>query len=98
MTFRVVFRRAALEDFEEAASWYEGQRAGLGEEFAAEIDAAVERAADDPHRFPIAQGEIRRSVARRFPFSVYYRIRGDRIVVLAVFHARRDPSVWQRRT
>jgi hypothetical protein len=37
MTRRVVFRRAARREFEEAALWYEERRSGLGAEFAAEV-------------------------------------------------------------
>jgi plasmid stabilization system protein ParE len=44
-----------------------------------------------------ALGEIRCVRARRFPYSVFYRVEGDQIVVLAVFHARRDPIIWQVR-
>ena len=34
---------------------------------------------------------------RQFPFVVYYRVRDDRIEVLAVMHGGRDPSAWQAR-
>jgi plasmid stabilization system protein ParE len=34
---------------------------------------------------------------RRFPYSVFYRVEADRIVVLAVFHGRRNPRIWQAR-
>ena len=33
----------------------------------------------------------------RFPYSVYFRVRRNSMVVLAVFHGRRNPAVWQRR-
>ena len=100
MTYRVVFRRSATEDLDEAVSWYDAQRQGLGTEFLSEIEAAIDRVAADPERFPIARDDVRRAVARRFPFSVYFRIRARarEVVVLAVFHARRDPRIWQRRT
>jgi plasmid stabilization system protein ParE len=34
---------------------------------------------------------------RRFPYSIYYLIESGQIVILAVFHARRDPTIWQSR-
>ena len=98
MTLRIVFRRAAKTEFEQAALWYDEQRSGLGEEFAIEIEQAVTRAAAAPERYPIVMGDVRRAVARRFPFSVYFRIRSNLMVVLAVFHGRRNPIVWQRRS
>jgi plasmid stabilization system protein ParE len=97
MTLRIVFRRAAKSEFEDAAVWYDEQRFGLGEEFIVEIEQAIANAAAAPQRYPVVFGDIRRAVARRFPFSVYFRVRSDAMVVLAVFHGRRNPAIWQRR-
>jgi len=97
MTLRIVFRRAAKSEFEDAAVWYEAQRPGLGEEFTIEIEQALTRAAAAPERYPVVFGDVRRTVARRFPFSVYFRTRTDAMVVIAVFHGRRNPVIWQRR-
>lgn len=97
MTLRIVFRRAANSEFEDAAVWYNEQRIGLGEVFIVEIEEAVANAAVSPQRYPVVFGDIRRTVARRFPFSVYFRVRPNELVVLAVFHGRRNPTIWQRR-
>jgi toxin ParE1/3/4 len=97
MTLRVVYRRAAQAEFMDAAIWYEQQRIGLGEEFVREIEVAVNKAAESPKSYPTAFGDVRRAVARRFPYSIFFRERGDLLVVLAVFHGKRDPQVWQRR-
>ena len=97
MTLRVVFRRAAKREFDDAADRYDEQRPGLGEEFTFEIDQAVAKAAASPELYPIVFGDVRRTVARRFPFSVYFRIRRDSMVVLSIFHGRRNPAIWQRR-
>ncbi|MFM9971533.1 MAG: type II toxin-antitoxin system RelE/ParE family toxin [Burkholderiales bacterium] len=97
MTLRIVFRPAAKREFNDAADRYEAQRSGLGEEFIIEIDQAVAKAESNPEHCPIVFGDVRRAVARRFPFSVYFRIRRKTMVVLAVFHGRRNPVIWQRR-
>ena len=97
MTLRVVFRRVAKSEFEDAAVWYDDRRLGLGDEFVHEIEQAIAKAAAAPLRYPVAFGDIRRTVARRFPFSVNFRVRDDALVVLAVFHGRRNPAIWQRR-
>jgi len=97
MTLRVVFRRAAKNELEEAAVWYDEKRTGLGEEFILEIEEAIANAANSPQRYPVILDDVRRTVTRRFPFSVYFRIRSDVLVVLAVFHGRRNPAIWQRR-
>ena len=97
MTLRVVFRAAARHEFESAAAWYDQQRHGLGEEFIREIDAVVLRALSDPERYPVVCADVRKAVARRFPYAVFFRLRAGCLVVLAVFHGRRDPVAWHRR-
>jgi plasmid stabilization system protein ParE len=97
MSLRVVFRRAAKDELEEAAAWYEDRRRGLGDEFLNEIGEAIERAVTHPERHPLVLGDVRRTVLRRFPFAVYFRQRDQTLVILAVFHGRRNPLVWKRR-
>lgn len=97
MTLLVSFRRAARAEFIEAAAWYEARQSKLGVEFIAEIERCVDLAAKQPLLFGAVHGGIRRIVASRFPYSVYYHLESSRIVVLAVFHASRDPSIWQQR-
>ncbi|MGC2518840.1 MAG: type II toxin-antitoxin system RelE/ParE family toxin [Burkholderiales bacterium] len=76
---------------------YDERRLGLGDEFVHEIEQAIAKTAAAPERYPVVFGDVRRTVARRFPFSVYFRVRPDALVVLAVFHGRRNPAIWQRR-
>jgi plasmid stabilization system protein ParE len=97
MTYKVVFRRASQREFGDAALWYEERRIGLGSEFRAEIERAIESVAQNPARFPIMHRDIRCIRARRFPYSVFFRVEATRVVVLAVFHVRRDPLIWRGR-
>ena len=97
MSLPVTFRRAARDEFIEAAAWYEVRHPNLGAEFIAEIDRCVALATERPLLFAIVHNGIRRVLAERFPYSVYYQAEARRIVVLAVFHASRNPSSWQRR-
>jgi plasmid stabilization system protein ParE len=97
MTLRPFFRKAARLEYEEAALWYESQRAGLGGEFVAEIEAALLRACETPQRFSKVLQDVRCVRVRRFPYSLFVRVRDNRLIVLSVFHARRNPAVWQGR-
>lgn len=97
MTLEVVFRPAARAEFDGATLWYEDRSPGLGVHFVAEIDRAVDLASRYPERYPLLQARIRCIRVRRFPYSVFYFVEAGRIVVLAVFHARRDPAIWKAR-
>lgn len=66
-------------------------------EFVSEIDRAVLRACETPQQFPIVLRDVRQVRVPRFPYSIFFRVKHDRLVVLAIFHARRDPLVWRER-
>ena len=97
MILRVIIRGAARAEFESDAEYYEQRRTGLGREFVSEIHDAISSAALHPERFPAVRGVVRRIGARRFPYSVLYRVRGTTFEVLAIFHSSRNPIIWQRR-
>lgn len=71
MTRRVVFRHAALQDFEDAALWYEGRRPGLGGEFQSAIEDALRLIQGDPLMHPRVHLLVRRVRVWRFPYAVY---------------------------
>ena len=58
----------------------------------------VEDARRSPDRYPRVHGTVRRGLVRRFPYGVFYVVTDDTIVILAVFHASRDPAGWRART
>ena len=97
MPLPLVFRRIAQLELDESASWYENKRIGLGGEFRSEIEKNLERIASQPQLFRQIRGKVRRLVLQRFPYSIYFLPEVDRIVVLAVFHARRAPRNLERR-
>ena len=94
---RFSFRKAAAADLAEAYRRYEGEAAGLGEELLAAVHGAAAGAAEEPERYPVVRGDVRRVLVRRFPYAVFYRVRRSRVVVIAVVHHRRDPHVWHGR-
>ena len=65
---------------------------GVGIEFASEPGSLLARIADTPKQFRKARGDVRRAVLRRFPYTIHFLLEPNRIVVLAVFHAKRNPK------
>jgi plasmid stabilization system protein ParE len=97
---KVKIRAAAERDMDEAASWY-GKAAvdpRTPLRFLLELRAVFETIAESPLAFPEVHRDVRRCRVLAFPaYSVFYRIVGDMVVVTAVFHGRRRPSLWKRR-
>lgn len=98
MSLPIVLRAAAQDEASEAARWYEAQRAGLGADFVVELQRVFDVISNYPERYPVAAGDTREAPLSRFPYCVYYRVRPNRVVVTAVFHTARDPSIWQARS
>jgi len=82
----------ALKEIEIAFTWYESQRIGLGFEFLDCVEAAVETIIQMPKLYAEYHRHFRRSLIRRFPFSIFYTIETDEIIVHAVFDNRQDPA------
>lgn len=77
-------------DLREARVWYEGQCAGLGDEFLVAIAEALTRLEAAPERFPFYYGKFRRALTRRFPYKVFFQIHGDAVIVFRVLHGARE--------
>ena len=92
-----VLRPATGADIEEAYRWYEGQRPGLGEDFLADVEAGLDLIAERPQLYPVVHRDTRRVLLRRFPYGLLYRDLGDLVVVVACFHAKREPKEWRDR-
>ena len=67
----ILLRPAAASDVEQAFRWYEERRIGLGNEFLAEVQNALENLAAHPDRYPVVYRDTRRALLHRFPYGVY---------------------------
>jgi len=94
----VVMRPAAEADLAEARNWYNQQRPGLGEQFLDAATAAARFISEHPEAYQVLHRDVRRAPLRQFPYGLLFRIYPNVIVVVAVFHARRDPNVWRQRS
>ena len=99
MIRRVIFRPAAIEDVVEAAAWYEAHVPRLGEELVDEILQATSRAKDNPELFRVVRrdGQVRRVLAERFPYKIFFSVVGEILYVHAVLHGARHDRRWTER-
>jgi plasmid stabilization system protein ParE len=97
MSLPVVLRLEARAEFDGAFDWYEQQRPGLGVDFVTQVQAVLDRISATPELYAQVFQDVRRAVVQRFPYAVFYKIEPQQVVVLAVFHSRRDPKIWQER-
>lgn len=89
--------RSAETDLLEGYAFYEEQQPGIGEYFLdslfADIDALVLFAGIHPK----PDGRLHRTLAKRFPFAIYYAVQDDIATVVAVLDCRQNPvSITER--
>lgn len=92
-----IVRPLAEADLDDAARWYEAERAGLAARFLSDVDRMFTRIAERPLQFPLVANDVRRALLHTFPYAVYFRSSNEAVVVLAVLHLRRNPKVWRGR-
>lgn len=97
MKRELIVRPEAEAEVAEAFDWYEEQLKGLGSEFLLSIDATVHAIIRNPNQFAKIHKDVRRALLHRFPYGVFFLVEDTRIVIVAFFHAKRDPKRWQDR-
>ncbi len=95
MTF--LFHPEAEAEFNQAIDYYQEIDPGLGFDFAIEVYPTIQRSVAFPNAWPVIDGEIRRSLVRRFPFGILYSVENEGIFVIAVMHLHREPEYWKNR-
>lgn len=84
----------AQREIRDATVWYEEQARGLSAEFLRAIELNLGHVQRNPLLFAETLPGLRRICLRRFPYSLFYRIRDEKITVLACLHQHRDPQDW----
>jgi toxin ParE1/3/4 len=91
-------RKEAEADITEAYQYYEGCRANLGSDFVLCIEESIARIQKNPMQYKRVYKKVHRALVRRFPYGIYYVLDQERISVIGVLHARKNPQHWQTRS
>lgn len=95
MILPVVFHPSVEADVADAYHWYEQRRPGLGDAYLAAIERAYNRLHTTLESPPVVHGDsVRRVLLLRFPYGVYFRLRENRVEVVAIEHSLLHPTVW----
>jgi plasmid stabilization system protein ParE len=95
---RVSFLEAADAEVDAAMAWYAERSLLAASGFLHELSKTINHIVDAPHRYPKAEHSTRKIRFDRFPYSIYYRITDDAIVVIAVARGKRRPRYWAGRS
>ena len=97
MVAELIIAAEADQDIADAYAWYEGRRAGLGEEFMTCVDAYIQAIVRTPEMHAVYYETYRRGLVRRFPYAVFYEHAEDKVTIYGVFHTSINPAKWRER-
>ena len=97
MAKAIEFLEGARTDFDQSFDWYAERSARAAINFSLAVDKAIEAITPEPARFPSTYAGCRYCMLKRYPFTVVFRDEVDRLVIVAVAHAKRRPGYWRCR-
>lgn len=89
----VVALDAVREDVQVAFDYFDARVARTGGRFLIRYFATTDRIGNNPEAFPVKFDDYRRALVPKSNLAIYYFIEPDRVVMVAVVDARRDPAV-----
>lgn len=84
--------RSAETDLLEGYAFYEEQQAGIGDYFLDSLFADIDALALYAGIHPKQDDRLHRTLAKRFPFAIYYDVQNDVATVVAVLDCRQNPA------
>lgn len=97
MSYQLKIRNTAEEDLRDAYGYYEECRQGLGQDFVLCVEESFNKIIRNPQHYPVIHKNIHRTLVKRFPFGIFFLVKENTIIVLAVMHGNRNPKKWKIR-
>jgi len=91
------FHPEAEIEFNKSIDYYEEIESGLGYDSALEVYSTIKRSVEFPDAWTVLEGEIRRSLVKRFPYGILYSKEQKGIFIVAVMNLHRQPEYWKHR-
>jgi plasmid stabilization system protein ParE len=95
--FSVLFTVEARIDSLDAYNWYLQNSPELGKSFQECLDAKLKSLKLNPLTGSYIYKNLRSSKIGKFPFSIIYKVSGNQIQIIAIFHNSRNPREWRKR-
>jgi Plasmid stabilization system protein len=97
MIYKYIISPFAELDLDSIHEWYALHEQDLFIKFDKEFSACLKQIVENPLQFPVIYNKIRRALLKRFPYSIFFSIKGETVFILSVIHHKRNPKVWKQR-
>jgi toxin ParE1/3/4 len=93
----LIVRDEARRELIEARDYYDDQRRGYGLRFVEAVEREFAFLLQFENIGKSVGGGVRRRTLRDWPYGIFYRLRDDELIIIAVAHHRRRPGYWRSR-
>lgn len=95
MSYSVFFGQNAINDIQEAVTYYDLKKEGLGEVFYNSLENAIETIIINPN-FQIKYKDYIGLPLKKFPFIVFYYIKEEskKIHIISIFNTSKNPYTY----
>ncbi|HIP51133.1 MAG TPA: type II toxin-antitoxin system RelE/ParE family toxin [Campylobacterales bacterium] len=85
------FSELAQTELEDARTYYNLQQENLGESFKQHIKESVDNIQKYPLLYPKINDDLHRVVVHKFPYSIFYILDEERVIMVSIAHQHRKP-------
>ena len=89
MTLKI--SQLAFLEIEDAKEYYNLQKPTLGDTFKNDVKRSIESIKEFPNLYPNVTNDLKRTLLHRFPYSIFYAVTDNTILILSVAHQHRKP-------
>lgn len=97
MILQYRYASAAEDEVAQSILFYRDISFDLARDFVRELDQIIDLLRSSPKIGTPLDFGFRKFPLKKFPFSLYYEIRVDVLVIVAVGHHSRQPDYWKSR-
>ena len=95
LTYRLHF--LVKQELTDAVDWYEKERKGRGGKFFMAYLKVIKRLLANPLSFSADFDDVRKAHITDFPYTIYYEVFGNEVLIYAIFHQKRYQDAWKDR-
>ena len=99
MSWRLFYYDEVALDVRETKNWCRQQQIGLDKRFADDVKQCIMRIQKNPEHYEVRYKDVRLAHCETFPYSIHFYLNSaeKQIVIIAIVHQHRDPSVAKSR-
>jgi len=90
MKYYVVLTPPAMADIASAVDWYQRRDPKAASRFLTCTRITISRIRQNPNRFRVIKGIVRRALVPRFPYHIFFFLKIELVFILAVRHQRQS--------